>query len=64
MAVLKVPFGLEPRNALVNVARIGSFTAQRKNWAHYLSRLMNELIRNFAVLISELAGMDVELRPG
>jgi hypothetical protein len=32
-----------------------------RNWAQYLNRLMNELTHNFAVLMSELAGIDVEL---
>jgi hypothetical protein len=45
----------------VNVVRIGRFTAQGKNWAQYLIRPMNELTHNFAVLMSELTGIDVEL---
>ncbi len=44
----------------MNVGRIGSFAAQGKNWAHYLSRLMNELTHNFVILIRELAGIDLE----
>jgi hypothetical protein len=47
-------------DALVNVGRIGSFAAQGKNWAQYLSRLMNELTHNFAILIRELAGINLE----
>jgi hypothetical protein len=47
-------------DALVNVGRIGSFAAQGKNWAVYLSTLMNELTHNFAILIRELAGIDLE----
>ena len=47
-------------DALVNVGRIGSFAAQGKNWALYLSTLMNELTHNFAILIRELAGIDLE----
>ncbi|MGB8987183.1 MAG: hypothetical protein WCC37_11315 [Candidatus Sulfotelmatobacter sp.] len=47
-------------DALVNVGRIGSFAAQGKNWALYLSTLMNELTQNFAILIRELAGIDLE----
>lgn len=46
-------------DALVNAVRIGSGDAQRKNWAQYLSRLMNELTHNFGVLINELAAIDV-----
>jgi len=45
----------------VNVLRIGRFTAQGKNWAQYLIRPMNELTHNFAVLMSELTGIDIEL---
>jgi hypothetical protein len=46
-------------DALVNFVRIGSGDAQGKNWAEYLSRLMNELTHNFGVLINELAAIDV-----
>ena len=46
-------------DALVNAVRIGSGDAQRKNWAQYLSHLMNELTHNFGVLINELAAIDV-----
>lgn len=51
-------------DALVNAVRIGSATAQGKNWAQYLSRLMTELTHNFVVLIRELAGIDVEAVAG
>jgi len=51
-------------DALVNVVRIGSALAQGKNWAQYLSTLMNELTHNFAVLIGELAGIDLESMAG
>jgi hypothetical protein len=47
-------------DALVSAMRIGSATAQGKNWAQYLSRLMNELTHNFVVLIRELGGIDLE----
>jgi hypothetical protein len=47
-------------DALVSAMRIGSATAQGKNWAQYLSRLMNELTHNFAVLIRDLAGVDLD----
>jgi hypothetical protein len=47
-------------DALVNVGRIGSFAAQGKNWAQYLSKLMNQLTHNFVILIRELAGIDLE----
>jgi hypothetical protein len=47
-------------DALVSAMRIGSATAQGKNWAQYLSQLMNELTRNFVVLIRELAGVDLD----
>lgn len=46
-------------DALVNFVRIGSATAQGKNWAQYLSRLMDELTHNFVVLINELAAIDL-----
>jgi hypothetical protein len=46
-------------DALVNFMRIGSATAQGKNWAQYLSRLMNELTHNFVVLVNELATIDL-----
>jgi hypothetical protein len=51
-------------DALVSVMRIGSATAQGKNWAQYLSRLMTELTHNFVVLIRELAGIDLEVVVG
>lgn len=51
-------------DALVNVVRIGSALAQGKNWAQYLSTFMNELTHNFAVLIRELAGIDLESMAG
>jgi len=51
-------------DALVNVVRIGSASAQGKNWAQYLSTLMNELTHNFAVLIRELAGIDLASMAG
>jgi succinyl-CoA synthetase beta subunit len=51
-------------DALVNVGRIGSFAAQDKNWALYLSMLMNELTHNFVILIRELAGIDLEAVAG
>lgn len=44
----------------MSAMRIGSATAQGKNWAQYLSRLMNELTHNFVVLIRELGGIDLE----
>jgi hypothetical protein len=47
-------------DALVNAMRIGSASAQGTNWAKYLSKLMNELTHNFAILIRELAGIDLE----
>jgi hypothetical protein len=47
-------------DALVNAVRIGSASAQGTNWAQYLSKLMNELTHNFAILIRELAGIDLE----
>jgi hypothetical protein len=47
-----------------NVVRIGSALAQGKNWDQYLSTLMNELTHNFAVLIRELAGIDLESKAG
>lgn len=47
-------------DALVNVVRIGSASAQGQNWAQYLSRLMSELTHNFVILIRELAGIDLE----
>jgi hypothetical protein len=47
-------------DALVNFGRVGSMSAQGKNWAQYLSTLMNELTQNFVVLIRELAGIDLE----
>jgi hypothetical protein len=47
-------------DALVNFGRIGSFAAQGKNWALYLSTLMNELTHNFVILIHELTGIDLE----
>lgn len=46
-------------DALVNFVRIGSATAQGKNWAQYLGGLMNELTQNFVVLIKELATIDL-----
>ena len=52
------------RDALVSVMRIGSATAQGKNWAQYLSRLMNELTHNFVVMIRELNGIDLEAVAG
>jgi len=48
-------------DALVNVVRIGSASAQGQNWAQYLNRLMSELTHNFVILIRELAGIDLEL---
>jgi hypothetical protein len=51
-------------DALVSVMRIGSATAKGKNWAQYLSRLMNDLTHNFVVLIRELAGIDLEVVTG
>jgi hypothetical protein len=51
-------------DALVSVMRIGSATAQGKNWAQYLSRLMNELTHNFVVMIRELNGIDLEAVAG
>jgi len=47
-------------DALVNAVRIGSASAQGTNWAHYLSKLMNQLTHNFVILIRELAGIDLE----
>jgi hypothetical protein len=47
-------------DALVNFGTIGSFAAQGKNWAQYLTRLMVELTHNFVVLIRKLAGIDLE----
>jgi hypothetical protein len=61
MAVLKVPPRISTEKRAGQCCEGGSFTAQAKNWAQYLSRLMNELTHNFAVLMSELAGIDVEL---
>lgn len=51
-------------DALVSAVRIGSATAQGKDWAQYLSRLMNELTHNFVVLVRELAGIDLEAVAG
>src|ERR1700733_12486395 len=47
-------------DALVNLVRIGSASAQGQNWARYLSKLMSELTHNFVILIRELAGIDLE----
>jgi hypothetical protein len=47
-------------DALVNLARIGSTSAQGQSWAQYLSRLMSELTHNFVVLIRELCKIDLE----
>jgi hypothetical protein len=47
-------------DALVNVVRIGSASAQGQNWARYLSKIMSELTHNFVVLIRELAGINLE----
>ena len=47
-------------DALVNAVRIGSSAAQGKNWARYLSTLMSELTHNFAILIRDLAAIDLE----
>jgi hypothetical protein len=47
-------------DALVNVVRIGSASAQGQNWARYLTKIMSELTHNFVVLIRELAGINLE----
>jgi len=47
-------------DALVNLVRIGSSSAQGKGWAQYLSELMHSLTHNYVVLIRDLAGIDIE----
>jgi hypothetical protein len=50
-------------DALVSLVRIGSATAQGKNWVEYLSCVMNELTHNFVVLVGELTGIDLKAVP-
>lgn len=47
-------------DALVNLVRIGSSSAQGRNWAQYLSELIHSLTHNYVILIRDLAGIDVE----
>lgn len=46
-------------DALVSFVRIGSAASQGKNWAEYLSHVMDELTQNFVVLIGKLARIDL-----
>jgi hypothetical protein len=45
-------------DALVSANRMGSESAQGRNWARYMSGMMKLLTHNFVILIRELTGID------